>query len=47
MAKTAATKRGHVQRTHFTKSDEVLELPNLVDHQNTKIGLLIGLYEKV
>ncbi len=34
MAKTAAAKTTKQTRTYFTKNDDALELPNLVDHQN-------------
>jgi DNA-directed RNA polymerase subunit beta len=34
MAKTVAAKGGTTKRTYFTKTDDVLDLPNLVDHQN-------------
>lgn len=34
MAKTVATKGGTTKRTYFTKTDDALDLPNLVDHQN-------------
>lgn len=34
MAKTHALKSGTTPRTHFTQNDTVLDLPNLVDHQN-------------
>ena len=34
MAKSSSTKTAPTKRTFFTKTDEVLELPNLVDHQN-------------
>ena len=34
MAKTVAAKSGTTKRTYFTKTDDALALPNLVDHQN-------------
>jgi DNA-directed RNA polymerase subunit beta len=34
MAKSVAAKGGTTKRTYFTKTDDVLDLPNLVDHQN-------------
>lgn len=34
MAKTVAGSAGTTKRTYFTKTDDVLDLPNLVDHQN-------------
>jgi len=34
MAKTVAAKGGTTKRTYFTKTDDALDLPNLVDHQN-------------
>lgn len=34
MAKAAAVKSGKQTRTYFTNSDDALDLPNLVDHQN-------------
>lgn len=34
MAKAVAAKGGTTKRTYFTKTDDVLDLPNLVDHQN-------------
>src|SRR3989344_8833692 len=34
MAKATAGKIQNKQRVYFTKSDETIELPNLVDHQN-------------
>ncbi len=34
MAKTVAAHGGTTKRTYFTKTDDVLDLPNLVDHQN-------------
>lgn len=35
MAKKSLSSRGNKQRTFFTESDNILDLPNLVDHQNT------------
>jgi DNA-directed RNA polymerase subunit beta len=34
MAKNVAATGGTTKRTYFTKTDDVLDLPNLVDHQN-------------
>ncbi|GAC1571520.1 MAG: DNA-directed RNA polymerase subunit beta [Candidatus Saccharimonadales bacterium] len=34
MAKSTASKNGINKRTFFTKTDDALDLPNLVDHQN-------------
>ncbi len=34
MAKGTATKQTKQKRTYFTKNDDALDLPNLVDHQN-------------
>jgi DNA-directed RNA polymerase subunit beta len=34
MAKASAKTGGSTQRTYYTKSDDILDLPNLVDHQN-------------
>lgn len=34
MAKSTAGKTGAAQRVYFTKTDDALNLPNLVDHQN-------------
>ncbi|HSX46859.1 MAG TPA: DNA-directed RNA polymerase subunit beta, partial [Patescibacteria group bacterium] len=34
MAKSTVTKQATSTRTYFTKDDDALELPNLVDHQN-------------
>ncbi len=34
MAKTATTPSALKKRTFFTKTDDILDLPNLVDHQN-------------
>ncbi len=34
MAKNVAGTTGTTKRTYFTKTDDVLDLPNLVDHQN-------------
>ncbi len=34
MAKTVAASGGTTKRTYFTKADDALKLPNLVDHQN-------------
>ena len=34
MAKSATANRGTTQRTFFTNTDDVINLPNLVDHQN-------------
>ncbi len=34
MAKSAAATSGNTQRTFFTNTDDVINLPNLVDHQN-------------
>ncbi len=34
MAKSTSTKNAQKMRKYFTKTDDVLELPNLVDHQN-------------
>jgi DNA-directed RNA polymerase subunit beta len=34
MAKNVTAKSGTTKRTYFTKTDDALDLPNLVDHQN-------------
>ncbi|MBA3758585.1 DNA-directed RNA polymerase subunit beta, partial [Candidatus Saccharibacteria bacterium] len=34
MVKSTSTKSAYQQRTFFTKTDDILDLPNLVDHQN-------------
>lgn len=34
MAKNVSASSGTTKRTYFTKTDDVLDLPNLVDHQN-------------
>lgn len=34
MAKSMTVKSGSPKRTYFTKTDDALDLPNLVDHQN-------------
>ncbi len=34
MAKSNTVKNGMAKRTFFTKTDDVLDIPNLVDHQN-------------
>ncbi len=34
MAKSTTALRGMAKRTFFTKTDDVLDIPNLVDHQN-------------
>jgi DNA-directed RNA polymerase subunit beta len=34
MAKSVAAKTGSTKRTYFTKTDDALDMPNLVDHQN-------------
>src|SRR6476659_7956424 len=34
MAKSTAVKTAKAKRTFFTSSDDVLDMPNLVDHQN-------------
>jgi DNA-directed RNA polymerase subunit beta len=34
MAKSSSNKNAPTKRTFFTKTDDVLDLPNLVDHQN-------------
>ncbi len=34
MAKSGSASTAHAKRTFFTKTDDILDLPNLVDHQN-------------
>ena len=34
MAKSSVTKRGKVERTFFTNNKNIIDLPDLVNHQN-------------
>lgn len=42
MAKSSTTKRTHIPRTYFTEADDVIHMPNLIDHQNKSFEWFIN-----